>query len=518
MRCLFGKNRGRGGGKRLVAGEGQFDLGQHLGRGYHCHPPRAGFPGDWLPGIPDHGVLVDDEIRKALIRSAAPRVGIAVQGDGGNIQSHGHVHGTGVRSHHHPGTGQLQQGVADRSFQGDNRSAAAAADNLFTDGMLPPAGTTDKHGLEIEPLVNGIHDFGISFRRPVFIRLGRSHHEGGHRPGNCPEETVLPGALFLGNPDGPVQGGRGEVQVIEKFEELIEHMGRRSAGDSTVCEQPLPFPGSPEIVAEFSVTAHAERNQACLDADLEHEDQVEALPVELPKKFAQRLQPAGPGKDDETVDVLLMPDQFEGQWLQDPCDMRMRSRRAQTVDKGQRMDYISQGGKTDNQDTFSGYHGFIQLWQAAVARVCRKYPEGRFSSTFIARESAGARAVKIDVSTGELVDKVTILSIKLEKISDPVKIANVRREYELLLPALRECGIEVGSPEFIQLREVNRKLWEIEDRIRIKEAEQCFDREFIELARSVYQINDRRAELKKEISLASNSPLVEEKHYVDYSG
>ncbi|MFZ5760164.1 MAG: DUF6165 family protein [Thermodesulfobacteriota bacterium] len=126
--------------------------------------------------------------------------------------------------------------------------------------------------------------------------------------------------------------------------------------------------------------------------------------------------------------------------------------------------------------------------------------------------------MKIDVSIGELVDKVTILSIKLEKISDPVKIDNVRREYELLLPALRECGIEVGSPEFIQLREVNRKLWEIEDRIRIKEAEQCFDQEFIELARSVYQINDRRAELKKEINLASNSPLVEEKHYVDYSG
>ncbi len=124
--------------------------------------------------------------------------------------------------------------------------------------------------------------------------------------------------------------------------------------------------------------------------------------------------------------------------------------------------------------------------------------------------------MKIDVSIGELVDKVTILSIKLERITDPVKVENIRREYELLLPAMRECGIEVASPEFTQLREVNLTLWDIEDRIRIKEAEQSFDQEFIELARSVYQINDRRAELKRQINLANNSPLVEEKHYVDY--
>ncbi len=151
-----------------------------------------------------------------------------------------------------------------------------------------------------------------------------------------------------------------------------------------------------------------------------------------------------------------------------------------------------------------------------MSLVCLKYCEDRFCSTFIAQSSAGANVLKIAVSIGELVDKVTILSIKLEKITDPVKIKNVRKEYELLLPAMQDCGIEVDSPEYMQLRKVNLKLWNIEDRLRAKEAEQVFDREFIELARSVYHINDRRAALKKQINLACNSPLVEEKHYGNY--
>ncbi len=125
--------------------------------------------------------------------------------------------------------------------------------------------------------------------------------------------------------------------------------------------------------------------------------------------------------------------------------------------------------------------------------------------------------MKIDVSTGELVDKVTILSIKLEKITDPVKIKNVRKEYELLLPAMQDCGIGVDSPEYIELREVNLKLWNIEDRLRAKETEKVFDREFIALARSVYHINDKRAALKKQINLVCNSPLVEEKHYGNHN-
>lgn len=126
--------------------------------------------------------------------------------------------------------------------------------------------------------------------------------------------------------------------------------------------------------------------------------------------------------------------------------------------------------------------------------------------------------MKIDISTGELVDKVTILAIKLEKISDPSKVKNIRKEYELLLQPMTDCGIGTDSEEFLALKGVNLKLWEIEDRIRVKEAQKAFDSEFIELARSVYFTNDRRAEIKKRINLATGSELVEEKEYVDYAG
>lgn len=124
--------------------------------------------------------------------------------------------------------------------------------------------------------------------------------------------------------------------------------------------------------------------------------------------------------------------------------------------------------------------------------------------------------MKIDISIGELVDKVTILSIKLEKVSNLEKLKNIRKEYDILLKPMQECGINVDSDEFVQLKTVNLKLWDIEDQIRIKEADKAFDEEFIELARSVYFINDDRADIKKRINLTFNSDLVEEKEYVDY--
>lgn len=124
--------------------------------------------------------------------------------------------------------------------------------------------------------------------------------------------------------------------------------------------------------------------------------------------------------------------------------------------------------------------------------------------------------MKIDISTGELVDKVTILSIKQEKISNPEKLANVRKEYAILIAPMNDAGIFVDSDEFIRLKDINLKLWDIEDRIRVKEVENAFDDEFISLARSVYFINDDRAAVKKEINLKYNSDLVEEKEYVDY--
>jgi len=126
--------------------------------------------------------------------------------------------------------------------------------------------------------------------------------------------------------------------------------------------------------------------------------------------------------------------------------------------------------------------------------------------------------LKIDISIGELVDKVSILAIKLEKISDPSKVKNIRKEYELLLKPMIDCGIETDSEAFLALKNINVKLWEIEDEIRIKEAEKVFDSEFIELARSVYFTNDDRAAVKKRINLDTGSELVEEKEYVEYKG
>ena len=124
--------------------------------------------------------------------------------------------------------------------------------------------------------------------------------------------------------------------------------------------------------------------------------------------------------------------------------------------------------------------------------------------------------MKIDISTGELVDKVTILSIKLEKFKDEVKKANVQKEYDMLSVPMNELGIMTTSNEFKDLREINLKLWHIEDDIRIEESKSDFGAKFIELARSVYFINDDRAAVKKEINLKYKSDLIEEKEYVDY--
>lgn len=124
--------------------------------------------------------------------------------------------------------------------------------------------------------------------------------------------------------------------------------------------------------------------------------------------------------------------------------------------------------------------------------------------------------MKIDVSIGELVDKVTILSIKLKKIKNLEKLKNIRKEYELLKKPMEHIGISINSNEFRRLEEINLNLWEIEDKIRIKEAKKEFDDEFIQLARSVYFKNDKRADIKRQINLKYNSELLEEKEYVSY--
>lgn len=124
--------------------------------------------------------------------------------------------------------------------------------------------------------------------------------------------------------------------------------------------------------------------------------------------------------------------------------------------------------------------------------------------------------MKIEISNGELVDKVAILSIKLEKIASENKRANVLKEYRLLIPKMAEIGITTDSEVFRRLKQVNLKLWEIEDTIRKKEAEGVFDKEFIQLARSVYFENDRRSRIKHQINLQTRSNLIEEKEYVEY--
>ena len=124
--------------------------------------------------------------------------------------------------------------------------------------------------------------------------------------------------------------------------------------------------------------------------------------------------------------------------------------------------------------------------------------------------------MKVDISIGELVDKVTILSIKSKKIKDKARLRNIRNEYDLIKDAMEGLGIKVSSGEFKKLKEINLKLWDIEDNIRIKEAKKEFDNDFIQLARSVYFNNDDRAAVKREINLKYGSELIEEKEYVDY--
>ncbi|MDC8015365.1 DUF6165 family protein [Tahibacter soli] len=122
------------------------------------------------------------------------------------------------------------------------------------------------------------------------------------------------------------------------------------------------------------------------------------------------------------------------------------------------------------------------------------------------------------ISHGELIDKITILEIKSERIADPAKLANVRKELDLLnaiWAADPICAVDIAD-ERARLKHVNQTLWDIEDRIRLKEKAQAFDAEFIELARAVYFQNDDRAAVKREINVKLGSQLIEEKSYQNY--
>jgi hypothetical protein len=125
--------------------------------------------------------------------------------------------------------------------------------------------------------------------------------------------------------------------------------------------------------------------------------------------------------------------------------------------------------------------------------------------------------MNIEVSHGEIVDKLTILQIKKENINDPIKLDNIVKEYDYLLSIVEnDLGISTESPEYLELLSINKELWVIEDDIRDKERVKEFDDDFIKLARSVYYTNDVRAKIKKEINLKYSSGFVEEKSYQSY--
>jgi hypothetical protein len=124
-----------------------------------------------------------------------------------------------------------------------------------------------------------------------------------------------------------------------------------------------------------------------------------------------------------------------------------------------------------------------------------------------------------EISCGELIDKITILKIKAEQITDPEKLKNVLTE----LAALQQtCDEYIGTHEEVErlqqlLQEINQALWDIEDAIRVKERKKEFDAEFIEIARSVYITNDKRCVIKKEIDKVLGSRITEEKSYEEFA-
>jgi hypothetical protein len=182
-------------------------------------------------------------------------------------------------------------------------------------------------------------------------------------------------------------------------------------------------------------------------------------------------------------------------------------------------------------------HGFI-LRCVSVASIPRAPPGKSFQRDGILRrvfyavqkDHGGATvavgsfwggflmSVLIPVSWGELIDKFTILEIKVERIQDPIKVANVKRELTALLP-LRDKALQELS-ELLRyqadLKAVNETLWEVEDELRAWERRKEFGPRFIELARAVYHENDRRASLKHQINQLLESGLVEEKSYQSY--
>lgn len=126
--------------------------------------------------------------------------------------------------------------------------------------------------------------------------------------------------------------------------------------------------------------------------------------------------------------------------------------------------------------------------------------------------------INVEISIGEFFDKITILEIKHERISDGAKLANITKELDALNRLLDEMSISRAEveKEVAELKSINEQLWVIEDDIREKESKKAFDQGFIELARSVYITNDKRSDVKREINIKLGSSFIEEKSYEQY--
>jgi predicted nucleic acid-binding Zn-ribbon protein len=123
--------------------------------------------------------------------------------------------------------------------------------------------------------------------------------------------------------------------------------------------------------------------------------------------------------------------------------------------------------------------------------------------------------MKIEVSNGEIIDKLTILQIKLERIKDKAKLTNLKKEFDELVKTTSSI-MDTSDPLYKALYEINCELWDIEDHIRDLERKKDFNEDFIKTARSVYFRNDKRAQLKREINIRTSSGLTEEKSYEEY--
>lgn len=126
--------------------------------------------------------------------------------------------------------------------------------------------------------------------------------------------------------------------------------------------------------------------------------------------------------------------------------------------------------------------------------------------------------ILVEISPGELIDKITVLEIKLQNINDAAKLGNVRHEYRMLMDAYGSAIVETEELRALKakLKDINAAIWRIEDDIRGQERAKTFDDAFVALARSVYRTNDRRAAIKREINELLNSKIVEEKSYTAY--